>query len=109
MKLVLAIIQSDDVRKVTEALAHKGYAATRLASTGGFLQRGSATLVIGIDDGAVDEVIEIVGHSSATRTQEVVPVALIGEPGEFALQLPMETESGGAVIFVLSVDRFVKV
>ena len=41
MKIIYAIVSSDDGNRVTEALNEHQYMVTKLATTGGFLKRGT--------------------------------------------------------------------
>ncbi|EGD50117.1 protein of unknown function DUF970 [Thermoanaerobacter ethanolicus JW 200] len=50
MKLVLAIVQDEDVRRLMDGLTEGGFSFTRIASTGGFLRSGNTTLIIGVED-----------------------------------------------------------
>ncbi len=50
MKLIMAIINSDDTRNVLDRLARRGFSATVTSSTGGFLRVGNATIFCGVDD-----------------------------------------------------------
>ena len=59
MKLVIAIVQDVDAGPVIEQLITHGHRVTRVASTGGFLRRGNATLLIGTEEEHVDPVIDI--------------------------------------------------
>ena len=59
MKLILAVVRDIDTESVLNTLLEKSYRVTRLASTGGFLRRGSTTLMIGIDEGKEKEVIDL--------------------------------------------------
>ena len=43
MKLIIAIINHDDAKAVTQALTKNGFSSTKLATTGGFLMSGNAT------------------------------------------------------------------
>ena len=47
MKLVLAIINNDDSAVAANALTAGGFSVTKLSTTGGFLQVGNTTLLIG--------------------------------------------------------------
>lgn len=60
MKLIIAILKHEDTDNVTNALVAAQYRVTHIASTGGFLHRGSTTLMIGLNDEMVDEAIDIV-------------------------------------------------
>lgn len=44
MKLVMAIINSDDTRNVLDRLARRGFSATVTSTTGGFLRVGNTTI-----------------------------------------------------------------
>lgn len=57
MKLILAVVRDSDTESILSTLLPYGYRVTRLASTGGFLRRGSTTLIIGVDDGQEGEVV----------------------------------------------------
>lgn len=59
MKLVIAIVQDVDTGPVIEQLITHGHRVTRVASTGGFLRRGNATLLIGTEEEHVDPIIDI--------------------------------------------------
>jgi uncharacterized protein YaaQ len=104
----MAIIQDHDTNRLLSLLMKKGYRATKLASTGGFLREGNTTLLIGVDIAKVDEVIDIIRETCAAREQLVTSfTSLIGtgeEQGLFPLEIPL----GGATVFVLDVERYVK-
>ena len=106
MKLVVAIVHNEDAGVLVDALLEHEYRATRLHSSGGFLKQSNATVIVGVDDAQVDEVISIVRENCNARTQVVNPMPPIMEPGEFFMPYPLEVEVGGATVFVLPVDRF---
>ena len=108
VKLVVAIVHGEDAGSLVDALLEREYRATRLHSSGGFLKQTNATVMLGVEDEQVDEVIAIVGEQCHARTQVVNPMPPIMEPGEFYLPYPVEVEMGGAVVFVLPVERFVR-
>lgn len=60
MKLVLAIVSEVDRNKLNLALIENGIPATIIYSTGGFLNRGTVTFMIGAEDDRLDEVIELI-------------------------------------------------
>lgn len=59
MKLIMAVVRDVDTDPILDTLLPKGYRVTRLASTGGFLRRGSTTLMIGVDEGDEENVINL--------------------------------------------------
>jgi len=106
VKLVVAIVHNEDAGALVDALLDLEYRATRLHSSGGFLKRSNATIVVGVDDDRVDEVMDVVRDRCTSRTQIVNPMPPIMEPGEFFMPYPLEVEVGGATVFVLPVERF---
>ncbi len=58
MKMIIAIVRDADSDPVTQALTAGNFRITRIASTGGLLRRGVTTLIIGVEDGQVDTVIQ---------------------------------------------------
>jgi uncharacterized protein YaaQ len=106
VKLVVAIVHSEDAGALVDALLDREYRATRLHSSGGFLRQSNATVLLAVDDPQVAEVIDIVRDNCTSRTQVVNPMPPIMEPGEFFMPYPLEVEVGGATVMVLPVDRF---
>ena len=70
MKLIIAILRDSDADNITQALTRDLYRVTRVASTGGFLRRGTVTLLIGVRDERVDSAIEVIKHSAGSVTGE---------------------------------------
>lgn len=106
MKLLISVINSDDLHPLVDALMSDGYKATVISTTGGFLREGNATLLIGVTDEDVDKVLRIVKSNCHTRTQYVNPLPPTMESGELYMPTPIEVQVGGAVVFILNVDRF---
>lgn len=57
MKLVVTILRDHDAGPVIDALIARDYRATRINTAGGFLKRGNATVLVGVQDEQVDDVI----------------------------------------------------
>jgi uncharacterized protein YaaQ len=106
MKLVVAIVHNEDAGALVDALLEKEFRATRLHSSGGFLKQSNATVLLGVEDAEVDEVVSIVRENCTSRTQVVNPRPPIMAPGEFFKPYPHEVEVGGATVFVVPVERF---
>ena len=64
MKMIIAIIRDSDNEPVSQALVAAGFRVTRVASTGGFLLRGSSTLMIGVEDEKVEQAIQVLRDST---------------------------------------------
>ncbi|MBS3995138.1 MAG: cyclic-di-AMP receptor [Alkaliphilus sp.] len=108
MKLIIAIIHDEDAHNLIEKLNERQYGVTKLASTGGFLRSGNTTLLIGVDNDKVDEVIDIIKDVCKSRKELAPALApMMGNTGVF-VTYPVEVNVGGATIFVLDVDRLEK-
>jgi uncharacterized protein YaaQ len=106
MKLLITIVHERDFQKVSDALLGAGYKFTKISSTGGLLRDGNATLLIGVEDSEVDQVISIVRESSKTREQYMtMPPPDVMPSGTF-IPNPVKVTVGGAVIFVVDIERF---
>lgn len=70
MKMIIAILRDEDCESVSHALVTREFRVTRIASTGGFLRRGSTTLMIGVDDPKVDEAIELVRQNCSPPAEQ---------------------------------------
>ena len=108
MKLVVAIVQGEDAGHTMHALNAAGIGVTRLASSGGFLQQGNATLLVGVDDERVDQVLALVRANCRERSRYLTPMPPMVEPGEMLMPFPVEVQVGGATIFVLNTEQFEK-
>ena len=108
MKLIVAIVQDQDVNALMDSLTEKKYRVTRLSSTGGFLKSGNTTLLIGVEDDKVNEVKELVDQNCKTRE---IPTSLltVTMPGDTFVPYPLEVKVGGATLFVLNVEEFLRV
>jgi len=108
VKLIIAVVQDKDVPRLMDGLVRAGYSATKLASTGGFLREGNSTVLIGVDDDDTETVLEVVKKTCRAREQLVTPITPVG-PAESYVPYPVGVVVGGATVFILPVDRFVKV
>lgn len=105
MKLIFAVVNNDDSHTVSTELTKKGFSATKLASTGGFLMSGNTTFLICTDEPRVDEAIEVI-RSHSRRRNQFMPVPTAGQTD--AATFPSEVAVGGATVFVTDIERFEK-
>lgn len=109
MKLIIAVVQDDDASDLIDLLTEAGFRVTKLATTGGFLKSGNTTLMIGVEEEKVNKVINSIEEICKTRKQVVTaPSPIAGSTGIY-VPYPVEVEVGGATVFVLDVDKFVKI
>lgn len=108
MKLIVAIVQDQDAISLIDDLTEKNHRVTKLASTGGFLKSGNTTLLIGVEDEEIDDVVSIIDTNCKTReiTTSLLNVTI---PGETYIPYPLEVKVGGATLFILDVDKHIKI
>lgn len=75
MKLLLFVTEDNVADATVDILIEQGFRVTRLASTGGFLRKGNTTLLVGIEEDAIDRAI--------TAARGVAPGATV-------ISLPLE-------------------
>jgi uncharacterized protein YaaQ len=109
MKLVLTIVQEKDANRLIDALNEANIHATMLASTGGFLREGNATILTGVEDHLVETVVGVIGRVCHRREQLMTPIPPVVEPVDSYVTYPVKVEVGGAIVFVLNIERMERV
>jgi uncharacterized protein YaaQ len=104
MKLVTCIIHNRDKNRVTDKLIEAGFKFTIIGSTGGFLREGNTTFLIGTEPSEVDALMVLFKENCCAREQ-IVNVGSMETPGGL-MGAPVKVPVGGAVVFVMDVERF---
>ena len=108
MKLIIAIVQDEDASRLVSNLMNEGFGVTKLATTGGFLRAGNTTLLVGVDDDKFEGDMAVIEKVCKSRKQIATsPSPVAGTTGVY-VPYPIEVMVGGATIFVLNVEQFVK-
>jgi len=94
MKMILAIVQERDSARLIEALVGRQFHVTKLAGMGGFLRKGNATVLIGVEEHQADDVLRLI-EDMCQQGERVVRERTV--------------RGGGATVFVLNVSRMVRV
>ena len=105
MKLIVTIVDDQDVEKVMSALVAQRVGVTRVSSTGGLLGPGNSTLLIGVEEAQVKSVMGVIAGLAAPH-QAVVPYTFYNS---IPLASPVEIQVGGFTSFVLNIDHFEQV
>ncbi len=108
MQLIVSIIHSDDADQLTNELRDEGFSSTKISTTSGFLRAGNTSILIATEEDKVPKVLNIIRQNCHARIQYVNPLPPVMEPGELYMPNPVEVQVGGAVIFVLDVERLIK-
>jgi uncharacterized protein YaaQ len=106
-KLLIVIAADSDADFLIQDLVQQGYPTTKVSSTGGFLRRGNATILAGVGADDVDAVLEIVRARCKART-EYLPSQALPFPESIYPSEPVQVRVGGAITFVIPVERFEK-
>lgn len=107
MKLVVAVVHDEDENGLIKKLNKAGFSSTKLASTGGFLKQGNTTIMVGVNKEKVDQVLDIIKEECTTRKQMTLDHHSGLPTGRTSF--PVEITVGGATVFVLDVDQFMKI
>lgn len=108
MKLAVCIVHNRDRNKLTDEMLKAGFKFTVIGSTGGFLREGNSTLLIGVEDELVASLKEIVQASCKAREQMVNVMPFEAAPPGAFIPSPVKVPVGGAVMFFLDVNEFVR-
>ncbi len=108
MKLLITIVQNDDVTALLEAIVESGHSATKLSSSGGLLRNGNTTLLIGVEESDVDEMMDIIKSTCRQRTIQIPDnMGITDGVFPYRLRSGYEVTVGGATVFVVDVDKFI--
>lgn len=109
MKLIMAVIQSADIELLLRDFAELGVAATQIQGDSAVGQVGLATVILGVADDQVADVMTLLHARARGRARQVEPLRPIAERAEFWVPGPTERGTGGASVFVLPVRRFERI
>ena len=105
MKLILAIVNSEDANSVSKHLSESGFYTTKLATTGGFLKAKNTTFLIGVEDSRVQPAIKVIEKYAHRRTDSSSNMQY---PAAVQYSHPVSVSAGGATVFVMDVEQFIK-
>ncbi|MFW5986207.1 MAG: cyclic-di-AMP receptor [Halanaerobiales bacterium] len=108
-KMVIAVVHDHDATDLMDDLTAKEYRVTKMASTGGFLREGNTTFMIVVEEGHVDAVLDIINKNCRSRKKTVAPMSPVANSLEGYYSFPMEVEIGGATVFIVDVEKFIKI
>jgi uncharacterized protein YaaQ len=74
MNLVLSIVRNEDADGVVGGLLAAGHRVTRINTAGVFLRRRNVTLLVGVEEDKVDQVLQII-EANCRRREEAYPAS----------------------------------
>lgn len=108
MKLMMIIVQDQDSYTLVDDLLEEGYRITKLSSTGGFLKSGNTTLLMGVDEERIPKAMEMIENHCKTREINTSYLTM-NMPGDSYIPYPIQVTVGGATIFVMDVDQYIRI
>ena len=108
MRLAVCIVHNRDRNKLTDEMLKAGFKFTVIGSTGGFLREGNSTMLVGLEDEQTDAFKQIVQDNCQAREQMVNVMPFEAAPPGAFIPSPVKVPVGGAVLFFLNVDEFVR-
>ena len=102
-QIMLVVVQEQDLEQALLVLKELDVPALHMVSSGGFLGRRNATLVIGLPDD-LEEAIVTSLHETCRKRVEYRALPMEGSP--LPLPSPMEVPVGGATVFTFPVEHF---
>jgi uncharacterized protein YaaQ len=103
-QLVIANVAGAYANELTDRLTRSGFYVTQVDSSGGILYEATTTLLIGLDEAHLPQLLEHVRECCHTR-RRYVP-AHVEAPLLEVQPMMIEAEVGGATIYTLNVERF---
>ncbi len=108
--ITFAVIHERDRESAFSALNQLAVPFTAFPSVGGYLKRRNITLLIGLPDGQLTDVIEALRKSCRRRVEFLAePRTLKGPPLPLPLVRPRPVPVGGATVFLIPVERYEEV
>ncbi|MGA9398233.1 MAG: cyclic-di-AMP receptor [Anaerolineaceae bacterium] len=102
-KVMIVVIQAQDIDNAESALCDLGLNVFRLPSIGGFLGRRNATLLVSMTPGKEQAAINEIRKNCKQRVEYIaVPI----ESAPLPLPSPTPVTVGGATLFDLPIDRY---
>ncbi|RME31344.1 MAG: hypothetical protein D6793_12335 [Thermoflexia bacterium] len=106
-RLAIATVAGSQADELVRALVREGFHVTEIDSTSGFFQEATVSLLIGLEHSRLPRLLQIV-RTLCRPYVRYIPVHLEIAMAEVQ-PLMMETQAGGATVFVLNVERFEQV
>ncbi len=107
MKLLIIVVQDDDVNRLVSSLNQEKIGVTRLSSSGGFLRRGNTTILIGAQEDQIELIRDIIREKCRSRVEMMPSIPVIAQ-GIITASEPIEVRVGGAIYFQIDIEEFLK-
>ena len=103
-QLFIVSVLGEQSSELRQRLVRDGFRITEMSSAGGLVQELQVSLLIGLNHGRQAELLQHI-RDCCRRQKRFLPTQFEGSPTVFHSAV-IEAEVGGAMIFVLNVERF---
>ncbi len=103
-KLCIAIVHRDDAERVVASLRDAGHRFTQVPTIGGFLGEANATFFLAVEDGRVQEVVDLFEQACHAREVEL-PLVLSERLADWRART---VAHGGATILVANLQDVIR-
>ncbi|MDP6605808.1 MAG: cyclic-di-AMP receptor [Dehalococcoidia bacterium] len=105
-KLCTIVVAASDGDRLVEQLVGLDLTGTKIGSTGGFLRRGSATVLSAVPSAMVSKVVAMLHREFPVRSEAIPAQQLPFQEDHETTGETVQVRVGGAVMFVLDISRF---
>lgn len=111
MKLLVIITPKENTKKLKAELVAGNFSLTKLISEGGFLEKKNTTFLVGVEDEKIDKALEIIKKNCEAKEKVISAPAYMSAGMESGLNVAGATKVkvGGATIFIVNVERLIKI
>ena len=110
-KMVIAVLQESDYDATVEVLSSHKIFVTKLSSSGGFLKKKNVTVMIGVEEERLQDVLDILKSCAGRREDTMYAVASSAPDAHCAgtaQAIPIPVETGGVTVFVMDLNSLEK-
>lgn len=106
LKLAICIVHNRDRSRIIDELVQAGFKFTIIASTGGFLREGNTTFMVGCPEEDLASLEALIDKNCSAREQIVTVAPFEASASGGMIPSPVKVPVGGAVLFVVDVEKF---
>ena len=110
MRLFIIIVQREDSKKLEKVLIEEKYHLTRLESVGGYLKKKNSTFLVGVEEEKSNHILNLIKKTCQSK-KEVIATPTLSTPGLGETIITNGTTKikiGGATVFIMKIEKFVK-
>lgn len=97
-KMIMAVLQGEDYPDVIKILNDNGYYVTVLNSSGGFLKKRSATIMLGVEEEKLQHALDLLKTHACSHMENTFQTT------ESGVVVPIQMQMGGLVYFVMNIE-----